>query len=141
MTISRVISRSPGETREVAARLAETLAPGDVIALKGELGSGKTCFVQGLARGLGVGMLVNSPSFTIVKEYEGRIPLYHFDVYRLSGSGGLNGIGCEEYFYGGGVTAIEWADKIEEMLPPGTTTVSLTILGEKEREIVIEGEA
>lgn len=140
MSILRLISRSPDETRDIAARLASKLSAGDVIALSGELGSGKTCFVQGLAAGLGVSgdKRVNSPSFTIVKEYDGRIPLYHFDVYRLSGSDDLNGIGCEEYFYGRGVTAIEWADKIEEVLPPDATTVSLTICGENSREIVID---
>ena len=139
MTISRVLSYSPDETRDIAARLAAKLAPGDVVALRGELGAGKTCFVQGLALGLGVSRkrLVNSPSFTIVKEYEGRLPLYHFDVYRLSGPAELDGIGYEEYFYGEGVTAIEWADKIEEVLPVDTIAVSLTIKGEGEREIII----
>ena len=143
MTTSKVISRSPDETREIAAALAPRLGPGDLVALTGELGAGKTCFVQGLASGLGVGAatLVNSPTFTILKEYKGRLPVYHFDAYRLDGADELAGIGYEEYFYGEGVTAVEWADKVEDLIPSGAVTVTMIIKGEKEREIVIRTDA
>ena len=141
MTISRVESRSPDETRAIAAELAARLSPGALVALTGELGSGKTCFVQGLAAGLGVGpeRRVNSPTFTILKEYGGRLPFYHFDAYRLRGSDELAAIGCEEYFYGEGVTAVEWADKVEEVIPPTAVRVEMIITGERKREIVITG--
>ena len=112
-------------TREFALALASGLKPGDVLALVGDLGTGKTAFTRYLAEGLGVTERVNSPTFTIVKEYNsGRLPLYHFDVYRLvennefeDASDALYNIGADEYFYGQGVSVIEWADLIESELP------------------------
>ena len=105
------------ETRELGRALAAALAPGDVISLTGDLGAGKTRFVQGVAAGLGVDEPVTSPTFTIMKIYEGRLPLYHFDVYRLQKITELQAIGYEEYFFGEGATIIEWGDKIREALP------------------------
>jgi len=112
-----VISHSPEETWELAKRLAPMLSRGDVINLCGDLGAGKTVFAKGLADGLGIDEPVTSPTFTIVKEYQGNPPFYHFDVYRLSSPDELEELGADEYFYGDGVTVIEWGDKVEELLP------------------------
>jgi tRNA threonylcarbamoyladenosine biosynthesis protein TsaE len=135
-------STSPEKTREVAARFAGALKPGDVVALEGELGSGKTCFVQGLARGLGVSekAFVRSPSFTLLNEYEGKVPLYHFDFYRLFVAEDLGDLGLEEYFDGDGVTVVEWADKFLGSLPDRTIHIRFKIVDENIREIDIPGE-
>ena len=106
------------DTREYGIKLASSLKPGDVIALVGDLGTGKTTLTKYIAEGLGVKEIVNSPTFTIVKEYRsGRLPLFHFDVYRLENEDELFEIGADEYFYDGGVCVIEWADKVLEALP------------------------
>jgi len=134
----RVTTRSPEETRELAAGLAGELGPGSVLALRGALGSGKTCFAQGCARGLGVGeRYVTSPTFVLVREYRGRLPLYHVDLYRLSPGMEISLLGLEEYIDGEGVTVIEWAEKLDGALPPRTIDVSFSCPGETEREIVI----
>jgi tRNA threonylcarbamoyladenosine biosynthesis protein TsaE len=104
----------PDETQELAGRLAAILRPGDVLLLVGELGAGKTCFVQGLARGLGVADQVTSPTFTLLREYSGRLPLYHLDAYRLEGPGDLFDIGVEEYLESGGVLVVEWGDRARD---------------------------
>jgi tRNA threonylcarbamoyladenosine biosynthesis protein TsaE len=105
-------TNSPDETEELGRGLAERLTPGDVLALVGELGSGKTRFVQGIARGLDIRGYIKSPSFTIINIYEGgRLPLYHIDLFRISSSGELDGLGLEEYIYGKGISVIEWADR------------------------------
>lgn len=103
------------ETQSIAEKLATMLKPGDVITLEGELGAGKTTFTKGLAKGLGIKRNISSPTFTIIKEYEGSLPLYHMDVYRLEHSD--EDIGFDEYFNGNGVTVVEWAHFIEEFLP------------------------
>lgn len=104
------------ETQEIAGKLAVLLQPGDVITLEGELGAGKTTFTKGIAKGLGIQRNINSPTFTIIKEYnDGRMPLYHMDVYRLEDSD--EDIGFDEYFHGDGVTVVEWAQFIEDYLP------------------------
>jgi len=134
------ISKSVEETIELGAKLAKGLKRGDCVALIGELGAGKTVFAKGVAKGLGVrgARYVNSPTFVIIKEYEGRLPLYHFDLYRLDGHSGFDEMNYEEYFYGDGVTVIEWADKIRELLPDRYWEVSLKAVDEKQREIKIE---
>lgn len=105
-------------------QLAQTCEPGDVIALIGDLGTGKTTLTRYIARALGIGERITSPTFTIVKEYHsGRIPLYHFDVYRVSDPDELFEIGCEEYFYGNGLCVIEWADLIGDILPAKTKKI------------------
>ena len=130
-------SFSPGDTEDVGRRLADTLLPGQVIALRGGLGMGKTALVRGLAAGLGCPGGVQSPTFTIVNEYEGgRLPLFHFDLYRLSGPDELFEIGWEEYLHRGGVCVVEWSEKAEGALE-ADMTVRLRRLSDNEREIEI----
>jgi tRNA threonylcarbamoyladenosine biosynthesis protein TsaE len=131
-------SRSPEETYEIASDFAERLKPGDVLALVGELGAGKTRFVQGLAHGLGVSdsTYVRSPSFTLMNEYDGgRLTLYHFDFYRLAEPDELGDLGLDEYFYGDGVTVVEWADRFPGSMPKRARTIEFGIAGENERDI------
>lgn len=120
------------ETYALAKLLAKFVQPGDVLALVGDLGAGKTTFTQGLAQGLGIQDRVNSPTFTIIKEYEGRIPLYHMDVYRLNGEEDL---GFDEYFSGDGVTVVEWPSQIAEFLPEELLWIEITAANDPEREI------
>lgn len=114
-----MVSRSPEETEALGLKLARRLQPGDVLALTGEIGSGKTTFVRGLARGLEVPEgSVSSPSFVLVREYRGRMPLYHADLFRLESLPEAATVGLEEYFESAGVTVIEWADRVPGVLPP-----------------------
>lgn len=108
---------SPEETAGLGEKLAPFLNAGDLICLNGDLGAGKTRFVQGLARGLGVDGPVTSPTFTLINEYQGKLPLYHMDVYRLGDPLEMEDLGYEEYFYGDGVTVMEWAGRVKELLP------------------------
>ena len=111
-------TNSPQETKELGKKMAERAKPGDVFTLVGDLGVGKTVFTQGIAEGLGIDEPVNSPTFTIVQEYEsGRMPFYHFDVYRIGDPAEMDEIGFDDYIYGDGLCLIEWADLIEEILP------------------------
>ena len=111
-------TNSPQETKELGKKMAERAKPGDVFTLVGDLGVGKTVFTQGIAEGLGIDEPVNSPTFTIVQEYEsGRMPFYHFDVYRIDDPEEMDEIGFDDYIYGDGLCLIEWADLIEEILP------------------------
>lgn len=112
-------SNSVKETQNIAKAFAKELKGGDVICLNGDLGAGKTAFVQGLAQGLGVSDYISSPTFTIVNCYSGRLPLYHFDVYRIADSEEMYEIGYEEYVYGDGVSVIEWSELISDILPSG----------------------
>ena len=124
-------------TKEYGSRLAEEAVPGQVIALIGDLGAGKTTLTKYIAEGLGVTEHVQSPTFTIVREYHsGRMPLYHFDVYRIDDPDEMFEIGYEEYFYGDGLCVVEWADKIEELLPEGTRIIRLSYGGAEEERIV-----
>lgn len=125
------ISHSPEETRAFAAKLGELLSGGEVLLLNGAPGAGKTTFTQGLAKGLGITQTVNSPTFTIVKEYEGRLPLYHVDAYRLEDEG--EELGLEEYFEGEGITVVEWAERIAVQLPAEFLEISIHQQGEGER--------
>ena len=135
MEIKRTLEiKNEEETRRFGLSLAEELAAGDVVALIGDLGTGKTALTRYIAEGLGIKARVNSPTFTIVKEYrQGRIPLFHFDVYRISDPEELFNIGAEEYFYGDGVCVVEWADLIEEILPENTRHIYVEY-GDKEGE-------
>ena len=134
------ISKSETETIDFGKRLGRILRGGDIIALCGELGSGKTIFVKGIAEGLGIksNQYVNSPSFVILKEYKGRLPLYHFDIYRLDDISKFLTVDYTEYFYGKGISAIEWADKIIELLPKEFLRIDISIVREKERRINIK---
>ena len=127
---------NPEETGEFAEKLASYLQPGDVLTLEGDLGAGKTTFTKGLAKGLGITKTVNSPTFTIIKEYRGRLPLYHMDVYRVDDS--FEDLGFDEYFEGEGVTVVEWAHLIQEQLPEELLSLSLYREGDTSRKIVLK---
>ena len=138
----KYLCRSEAETEALGARLAAVLSPGDVVAYRGGLGMGKTAFTRGLARGLGYSGRVTSPTFTIVNEYEGgRLPLFHFDMYRLEDADSLFDIGWEDYLDRGGVCAVEWSERVEEALPEDTVWVTIARHPEQEtwRIITIEG--
>jgi tRNA threonylcarbamoyladenosine biosynthesis protein TsaE len=133
-----VVSTSPEETRDLGERLGRRLGPGAVVACVGELGAGKTCFLQGLARGLGVTAPVTSPTFVLINQYRGRMPVYHFDAYRTESLVEVVELGIEEMMHGDGVTVIEWADKIGGLIPADAVTVTISGLGDEPREIAIE---
>jgi len=134
-------STSPDMTRDFAARLAALLKEGDVIALDGDLGAGKTCFTGGLAEGMGSDDYVSSPTFTIVNEYEGgRLPVFHFDTYRLQDEEDFLASGLDEYFYRGGVSVIEWSDIIKGLLPEKTIRIRIKGTGDT-RDFSIEADA
>lgn len=137
----RFTSNSPDDTEKVGFCLGSIVKKGYVVCLIGDLGAGKTEFVKGFARGVGVEDYITSPTFTIINEYRGRLPLYHFDVYRLDGTDDMQDIGYEEYFYGDGVSVIEWADLIMDIIPHENIIVSISKdleEGENFREIIIE---
>lgn len=137
---TETLTRSYEETQRFAETFADQLRPGDTVALFGGLGAGKTAFAGGVARGLGLTCPVVSPTFTLVQEYPGgRIPFYHFDVYRLGGPDGLEDIGFYEYLGGDGVCLIEWSELIESELPGDCFRVTITRLGETERKITVTG--
>ncbi len=129
------IMKSPEETMEFGRRLAEKLKPGCVLTLEGDLGAGKTTFTKGIGKGLGVTKVVNSPTFTIIKEYEGNIPLFHMDAYRLEESD--EDLGFSEYFEGDGVTVVEWAKFIQDMLPKELLRVEIYHQRESERRLIL----
>lgn len=136
-------TNSSEETKEFGSSLAKQLTPGSVVGLVGPLGSGKTVLVQGICSGLGVQRAVTSPSFVIINEYPGRLKerpiwVYHFDLYRLENVEEFIKLGYEEYFYGKGITLIEWAEKVKAFLPEKRWEVRLEILSENEREIRAE---
>ena len=135
------LSHSETETEAAGQALAAKLRPGDVVAYRGDLGAGKTAFTRGLARGLGCHGRVTSPTFTIVNEYEGPTPLFHFDLYRLGGEEELWDIGWEDYLARNGVCAVEWSEIAPGALPENTVYVTLRRCpgAEEEREILVEG--
>ncbi|GAF66673.1 putatice ATPase [Bacillus sp. TS-2] len=128
-------THSPEETMQWAEKIAKQLFPGAVLTLEGDLGAGKTHFTKGIAKGLGVKRVVNSPTFTIIKEYSGRLPLYHMDVYRLDDQ--FEEIGLEDYFYGQGVTVVEWASKIRPQLPKERLDIEIFRTGDTTRNIIL----
>lgn len=130
-------SDSPEATQAAGVRLAETLGPGDVVALTGELGAGKTCFTQGVAQGLGVTGRAVSPTFVLVNEYRGRLPVHHVDAYRTESLTELLDLGLDELFSGDGVTIVEWADKLLPLLPARAIHVHIDGLGDEPRTITI----
>ena len=133
------LTNSPVETEAVGAALGKILTPGTVLAYRGDLGAGKTAFTRGLARGLGAGDMVTSPTYTIVNEYlGGRLPLFHFDMYRLASSDDLWDIGWEDYLDREGICAVEWSENVEDALE-GAVSVTIEKLGEEARRITLEG--
>ncbi|AUJ25134.1 MULTISPECIES: tRNA (adenosine(37)-N6)-threonylcarbamoyltransferase complex ATPase subunit type 1 TsaE [Virgibacillus] len=127
-----IITNTEETTIDLGEKLALLLSPGDVVTLEGDLGTGKTTFTKGLATGLGVKRHVSSPTFTIIKEYEGELPLYHMDVYRLENS--EEDIGFDEYFHGEGITVVEWPQFIASFLPGEYLEVKLASIDEKSRK-------
>lgn len=134
-----MISRSEKETEEAGFRFGGSLRRGDVVSLIGTLGAGKTVLAKGIARALGIDEAIVSPTFTIVQEYEGKEKLYHLDLYRLSGEDEFESMGGEDFLYPDGITLIEWAEKIGEMLPSDAYRVTVSILDDGSRDIEIEG--
>ncbi|MBM4277536.1 MAG: tRNA (adenosine(37)-N6)-threonylcarbamoyltransferase complex ATPase subunit type 1 TsaE [Deltaproteobacteria bacterium] len=130
-------SKSPSETIRFGKQIGRFLQRGDVVALMGELGAGKTQFIKGLTQGVGVrrSAYVSSPSFTLINEYKGKIPFYHIDLYRLEEEKDAEELGLEEYFYGEGITAIEWADRILSLLPGELLRVNIHYTGKQTRSI------
>lgn len=122
-------------------RLGKLLRPGDIIALFGDLGAGKTVLTKGIAAGLGVEADVHSPTFTLIHEHLGDTPLYHVDLYRLSNEDEVQMLGIDEYLYGNGVTVIEWADRMPHLLPPERIDITLSIDGGERREIALHAES
>ena len=136
-----VVTRSSVETEEWGARLGRLLAPGDFVALVGELGAGKTQFAKGIAAGLDVdpGTPVTSPTYTILNIYQGRLPLYHFDLYRLHSADEIADLGFDEYFFGSGACVVEWAERMGEDMPEHIT-VSLSHSADQERVISFQAQ-
>ena len=132
-----LVSTSPGATGAAGEALARELGAGDVVALSGELGAGKTCFVQGIVRGLGATAHATSPTFVLVNEYRGRLPVHHVDAYRTTSLTELLELGLEELLDGAGVTLVEWADKLLPLLPARTIFVEIAGVGDEPRTITI----
>jgi tRNA threonylcarbamoyladenosine biosynthesis protein TsaE len=134
--VATFISKSPAETEAIGRQLAEDIDIGSVLALKGDLGSGKTLFVKGLVAGLGSRADVTSPTFTIVHEYRGgRVPVYHFDFFRIENQQAAERLGLDDYFFGDGVCVIEWADRFPEFIPKEARWILFTIKSENIRAI------
>ncbi len=132
----RVTTKNEFETIEIAQNFESEKFPNMIICLDGELGSGKTVFTKGIANALGIDEVITSPTFTIIKEYDGELPLYHMDVYRLDGN--TDGVGIEEYFTKGGVVVIEWAETIKDILPEERLDVKIKVLDENKRLLIFE---
>lgn len=132
-------TKSAEETELLGFGLAESLVADDVVALYGDLGSGKTCFVKGVARGLNLSNPVKSPSFSIINEYPGKIPLFHIDFYRLEKSAEIEDVGWMEYLDSGGIVIIEWAERVKNMLPLKRIDVYFNIIGKTTRRVEIIG--
>ena len=137
----QAVTENPGETLRLGRFLGDLLPPGSFVALEGSLGAGKTLLAKGIARGLGVEdeREVTSPSFVLVNEYRGRVPVYHLDLYRLGNFAEVEGIGWDEFVCGPGVTVVEWADKIEPFLPAERIEVRLQWAGEERRNLLLSG--
>jgi tRNA threonylcarbamoyladenosine biosynthesis protein TsaE len=138
--VATLISNSPAETEAVGRRLAEDAGVGSILALQGELGSGKTLFTKGFVAGIGSNTAVFSPTFTIVHEYRnGRLPVYHFDFFRMESRQALERLGLDDYFFGDGVSVIEWADRFPEFIPEQARWIRFEIKSENQRAITFQG--
>jgi tRNA threonylcarbamoyladenosine biosynthesis protein TsaE len=138
VAVSSLTATTPEQTATAGEALGRTLGPGDVVALYGDLGAGKTCFVQGLVRGLGVTTQATSPTFVLVNEYRGRLPVHHVDAYRTGGLAELIDLGLLDLIGGDGVTLLEWADRAEPLLPARAVRVRIEGLGDEPRAVTIE---
>jgi tRNA threonylcarbamoyladenosine biosynthesis protein TsaE len=138
MSQPEIISHRPEETQDFGARLGQLAQPGDVFLLVGELGAGKTCLAQGIARGLGIKEYAASPSFVVVRELYGRLPLYHMDFYRLDNLEEIADLGLDDYFYGQGVSVVEWADKGLSLLPPEHLLVEMSYVSDTSRRLKLK---
>lgn len=136
----KIITNNENETYNIGIKIGKQLKAGDILSLNGDLGAGKTYLTKGIAKGLGIEDYITSPTFTILNEYKGRIPLYHFDVYRINDVEEMYEIGFEEYLYGNGVCIIEWGSMVEEILPEDTINIKIKNLGEFSREIEIKSD-
>lgn len=135
----KYITESAEETSRIGEKLGRLVNEGNIICLSGDLGAGKTAFTKGIAKGMGVEDYVTSPTYTIINEYEGRLPLYHFDVYRLNDVEEMYELGYEEYFFGDGVVVVEWADIVRDIIPGERLWITiLNARGDDTREIIIE---
>lgn len=137
--MKKIISHCPEETQKIGRDIAKRLKKGDIVAIFGELGAGKTCLVQGIIQGLDIDEWASSPSFALINEYHGKFPVYHLDLYRLKSMEEVLALGIEEYLFGDGVAIIEWADKIKDLIPPGYIGIDIFPLDENTREIIISG--
>lgn len=137
----KIISHSPAETLKIGTGLGRLAQPGDIFLLSGNLGAGKTCLTQGIARGLGSREYALSPTFVLMRELHGRLPLYHIDLYRLDNLAEIADLGVDDYFYGRGLCVIEWAEKGAGIFPAENLTVKMSISGDNERglELVSHG--
>ena len=134
-----IATKNYKETILLGERIGRSLKPDDIVALSGELGAGKTTLIQGIAKGLGVENWVTSPTFTLINEFEGKLNLYHIDLYRIENIDDAEDLAIEEYFTKGGVTVIEWAEKIRSILPVKTIKIGIKIVSENERSFEIKG--
>lgn len=136
----KIITNNPQETENLGYKLGKTLEAGDIICLIGDLGAGKTTLTKSIAKGLDIDDYITSPTFTLIKEYEGRYPLYHFDVYRINDVDEMYDLGYEEYIFGKGVSIIEWANIIDDILPKEKLIIDIKRKDINKREINIYGE-
>ncbi|MBN1291029.1 MAG: tRNA (adenosine(37)-N6)-threonylcarbamoyltransferase complex ATPase subunit type 1 TsaE [Candidatus Latescibacteria bacterium] len=136
--IMKHITHSEQDTIKVAHEFAETLEPGSVVALIGDLGAGKTVFARGVAKFLEIQEKITSPTFTLINEYNGKFRLYHMDLYRLNSVKEIEDLGIDDYLYGDGICLIEWAEKLDDRIPPYAITVTLKLIVRDTREITIE---
>lgn len=136
--MQKMITKNPEETFELGKKLGQKLQKGDIVCLVGDLGAGKTAFSKGIGEGLEVVDYITSPTYTIINEYHGRLPLYHFDVYRLNDIDEMYELGYEEYFFGDGVVIVEWADLIKDIIPESAIWITINgTMTDDEREIEI----
>jgi tRNA threonylcarbamoyladenosine biosynthesis protein TsaE len=133
-----LISRNPSETHLFGASIGRLVMPGDLFLLVGKLGAGKTCLAQGIARGLGIEEYIPSPSYVLIREFYGRLPLYHIDLYRLDLPQEIAGLGLDDYLYGRGICVIEWAEKGSSLMPPEHMIIRIDYLGDTERSFHLE---
>lgn len=131
-------SRSPEKTQRLGEELGRLAQPGDVFLLTGKLGTGKTCLTQGIAWGLGIEGYATSPTFVLVNEYRGRLPMYHVDLYRLDSVAEVTDLGLDDYLYGKGLCVVEWADKTQDVLPPQNLSIRIDFIDDTDRRLELK---